>query len=179
MEATQSNEPQLSELSSASTTTRQSNEELSPNVLKYVPTIKEYTDTEAGRSQENLQGFLDQYGPNQTDARASPPESIAAFLSSPESDIVAPADENDLSHPMSHYFISSSHNTYLTGNQFYSNSSVDGYMKVSCSLRTCCCSYPRFDSCKGSQTRLSLRRNRRLGWKSLRRRESRGRGCSH
>ncbi|KAI9669023.1 MAG: hypothetical protein M1831_000615 [Alyxoria varia] len=43
-------------------------------------------------------------------------EALLNYFSSPEADLVAPAYDNDLNWPLSSYFVSSSHNTYLTGN---------------------------------------------------------------
>ncbi|KAH9889246.1 PLC-like phosphodiesterase [Xylariomycetidae sp. FL2044] len=49
----------------------------------------------------------------------------------------APAQDKDLSKPISNYFISSSHNTYITGNQITGRSTADAYRRVL--LRGCRC----------------------------------------
>jgi hypothetical protein len=63
--------------------------------------------------------------------------SYLQYMASPAASVVAPPQEQDLTWPLSSYFISSSHNTYLTGNQLSSDSSADAYKNVL--LRGCRC----------------------------------------
>lgn len=143
---------------------------LEPNLLKYAQIIQKDIASGAANSQQNLQDFMthDQASSAPlTESHGS--EAALNFLASPESNIVAPAHEDDTSHPMSHYFISSSHNTYLTGNQLYSDSSVDGYMKVSRDPHLFAHSSLNiiFNKLQGPQGRLPLCRGRCLGWKGF------------
>lgn len=52
------------------------------------------------------------------------------YLMSEDNNIIAPSKIDlcdDMDHPLAHYFINSSHNTYLTGHQITGKSSVEIY----------------------------------------------------
>ena len=55
---------------------------------------------------------------------------LLKYMTSSECNIMRPLLGNDLTYPISNYFISSSHNTYLSGNQFYGEASTDAYSNV-------------------------------------------------
>lgn len=67
----------------------------------------------------------------------SPFETFITYLSAPEGNLLKLPVTDDMTYPLSNYFISSSHNTYLSGNQLSSDASADGYRDVL--LRGCRC----------------------------------------
>ncbi|KAK3167121.1 hypothetical protein OEA41_010247 [Lepraria neglecta] len=97
---------------------------LSPTVLSYLETISSGKRT---------------LSPSQLEELSKPPHDnkFLKYMSSPASNVSDPTAPIDLSYPLSSYFVNSSHNTYLTGNQLYSVSSTDAYKHVL--LRGCRC----------------------------------------
>lgn len=94
-----------------------SSQSWSPAILNYV---KEFT---AESSQ------LDKIEGKSIESDGQATHRLLQYLGSDEADAMAPV-ALDASHPISDYFVSSSHNTYLWGNQLYGKASTKAYQKV-------------------------------------------------
>ncbi|XP_076803235.1 1-phosphatidylinositol 4,5-bisphosphate phosphodiesterase beta-1-like isoform X3 [Clavelina lepadiformis] len=86
------------------------------------------TDDQAG-------DYIQEYEPNIMFSQRGQltPEGFDAYLQSDDNNIVGIekyAEHQDMTLPLSHYFINSSHNTYLTGTQYRSKSSAEMYRQV-------------------------------------------------
>jgi len=90
---------------------------LSPTILSYLETIS------SGKRP---------LSPLQLEELSKPPHDnkFLKYMSSASSGASDPTSFIDLSYPLANYFVNSSHNTYLTGNQVYSVSSTDAYSHV-------------------------------------------------
>ncbi|KAK4222070.1 PLC-like phosphodiesterase [Podospora fimiseda] len=118
---------------------------LSPTILTYLQNIyAQNGSSSSGWTAEQTAVFLKSIQQDDESELAlelaTPAWDIKNFLkymTSSVTSLVAPPQEQDLSWPLSAYFISSSHNTYLTGNQLSSDSSADAYKNVL--LRGCRC----------------------------------------
>ncbi|KAK4218157.1 PLC-like phosphodiesterase [Rhypophila decipiens] len=64
-------------------------------------------------------------------------DAFLRYMTSESANAIAPHQKQDFAYPLSSYFVSSSHNTYLTGNQLSSASSTEAYKNVL--LRGCRC----------------------------------------
>ncbi|XP_032841190.2 1-phosphatidylinositol 4,5-bisphosphate phosphodiesterase delta-4 isoform X2 [Tyto alba] len=86
-------------------------------------------------TEELAMELIDKYEPSET-ARARHVLSVDGFLMylcSPEGSIFNPRHQalwQDMSQPLCHYFISSSHNTYLIEDQIRGQSSIEGYIRA-------------------------------------------------
>ncbi|XP_075719176.1 1-phosphatidylinositol 4,5-bisphosphate phosphodiesterase beta-1 [Rhinoderma darwinii] len=85
--------------------------------------------------QEQIQLLIEKYEPNSSLATKGQMsvEGFMRYLSGEENGVVPPEKldlNEDMSQPLSHYFINSSHNTYLTAGQLAGNSSVEMYRQV-------------------------------------------------
>lgn len=95
-----------------------------------------YTDAQKARE------IIDQFEPNRTNVTKGQLslEGFMQYLMSEENAVVPLSKLNlsqDMDQPLSHYFINSSHNTYLTGHQLTGKSSVEMYRQ--CLLSGCRC----------------------------------------
>ncbi|KAM8775100.1 1-phosphatidylinositol 4,5-bisphosphate phosphodiesterase beta-1 isoform 1-T1 [Rhynchonycteris naso] len=85
--------------------------------------------------QEQVQILIEKYEPNNSLAKKGQisVDGFMRYLSGEENGVVSPEKldlNEDMSQPLSHYFINSSHNTYLTAGQLAGNSSVEMYRQV-------------------------------------------------
>uniref|UniRef100_A0A7N5K620 Phosphoinositide phospholipase C n=1 Tax=Ailuropoda melanoleuca TaxID=9646 RepID=A0A7N5K620_AILME len=78
---------------------------------------------------DQVRGLIDKYEPS---GQLSP-EGMVWFLCGPENSVLAQDKlllHHDMTQPLNHYFINSSHNTYLTAGQFSGLSSAEMYRQV-------------------------------------------------
>ncbi|KAF6284697.1 phospholipase C beta 1 [Rhinolophus ferrumequinum] len=85
--------------------------------------------------QEQVQVLIEKYEPNNSLAKKGQisVDGFMRYLNGEENGVVSPEKldlNEDMSQPLSHYFINSSHNTYLTAGQLAGNSSVEMYRQV-------------------------------------------------
>lgn len=79
---------------------------------------------------EQCQNFIDIYTETKTGMDLF---EFERFIFSKLNSAVAPyiyTDHQDMTQPLSHYFIASSHNTYLSGHQLKGESDIDMYRKI-------------------------------------------------
>ncbi|KAF7241908.1 1-phosphatidylinositol 4,5-bisphosphate phosphodiesterase delta-4 [Varanus komodoensis] len=103
-------------------------------------TLMEFVDflqqeqMEGNSTDELAMVLIDRYEPSET-ARARhvlSTDGFLMYLCSPDGSIFNPEHQKvfqDMSQPLCHYFISSSHNTYLMEDQLRGQSSVEGYIR--------------------------------------------------
>ncbi|KAM6203151.1 1-phosphatidylinositol 4,5-bisphosphate phosphodiesterase beta-2 [Rhynchocyon petersi] len=84
---------------------------------------------------DQVQGLIEKYEPSGINVQRGQlsPEGMVWFLCGPENSVLAQDKlllHQDMTQPLNHYFINSSHNTYLTGSQFSGLSSAEMYRQV-------------------------------------------------
>ncbi|NXY16060.1 PLCD4 phosphodiesterase, partial [Atrichornis clamosus] len=103
-------------------------------LLELVDFLREEQLEDEG-TEELAMELIDKYEPSET-ARARhvlSADGFLMYLCSPEGSIFNPQHRvlwQDMSQPLCHYFISSSHNTYLIEDQIRGQSSIEGYIRA-------------------------------------------------
>ncbi|XP_034549331.1 1-phosphatidylinositol 4,5-bisphosphate phosphodiesterase delta-4 [Notolabrus celidotus] len=90
---------------------------------------------EGEQSSQHAQELIDRYEPSESAKKqgAMSFDGFQMYLCSQEGSIFKPELRDlyqDMSHPLSHYFISSSHNTYLLEDQLRGHSSLEAYIQA-------------------------------------------------
>lgn len=88
--------------------------DLQPSQVDSPPAV----DTPPQRRSQSLSLSLDQ---------------LTTFLLSPDNAVLHPSQRKicqDMTRPLAEYFVSSSHNTYLVGNQWRGDSTIEGYVRA-------------------------------------------------
>ncbi|CAM9286189.1 unnamed protein product [Lampetra fluviatilis] len=96
---------------------------------------QQHEDMEAGASEGHAAAILDMYEPSAMakEQQSMTLDGFTMYLMSADGSIFNPSHGHvfqDMTHPLSHYFISSSHNTYLMEDQLRGPSSTEAYARA-------------------------------------------------
>jgi len=114
------------------TYTKESPEKMSPNALLQ---FLQNEQKDGATVIEECQEIIKNFEPSEDKTHFSSQGFMHFLTFSDMQDLVSPVErskvvEEDMRHPLAHYWIASSHNTYLLGNQLNSESSVDAYINT-------------------------------------------------
>uniref|UniRef100_UPI00398EFF12 1-phosphatidylinositol 4,5-bisphosphate phosphodiesterase delta-4-like n=1 Tax=Pristiophorus japonicus TaxID=55135 RepID=UPI00398EFF12 len=104
-------------------------------LLEFVDFLKHEQLEQVENIEEFAMELIARYEPSETarNLHAMTFDGFLMYLRSPEGSIFNPEHEplyQDMSQPLCHYFVSSSHNTYLIEDQLRGHSSVEGYIRA-------------------------------------------------
>ncbi|EDL75358.1 phospholipase C, delta 4, isoform CRA_a [Rattus norvegicus] len=103
-------------------------------LLEFVDFLRE-EQKESDHSSDLALKLIDRYEPSENGRllRVLSKDGFLSYLCSADGNIFNPdclPIYQDMTQPLSHYYINSSHNTYLLGDQFCGQSSVEGYIRA-------------------------------------------------
>ncbi|KAM6178402.1 1-phosphatidylinositol 4,5-bisphosphate phosphodiesterase delta-4 [Rhynchocyon petersi] len=103
-------------------------------LLEFVDFLRE-EQKEGDRASDLALELIDRHEPSESGKRRHvlSMDGFLNYLCSEDGDIFNPACRSiyqDMTRPLSHYYISSSHNTYLVGDQLCGQSSLEGYIRA-------------------------------------------------
>ncbi|XP_045054126.1 1-phosphatidylinositol 4,5-bisphosphate phosphodiesterase delta-4 [Desmodus rotundus] len=103
-------------------------------LLEFVDFLRE-EQKEGDRASDLALELIDRYEPSDSGKlrHVLSMDGFLSYLCSKDGDIFSPSCLpifQDMTHPLSHYYINSSHNTYLVGDQICGQSSVEGYIRA-------------------------------------------------